>query len=191
MIIGLCGAPGSGKDTVGNILVSKYGFVKMAFADALKDVVSIMFSWPRNMIEGGTEESRIWRETVDPSWSLKTGIDGFTPRKALQIIGTDLMRNQVYKDIWIDIIENKLRNAGPTAKIVITDCRFGNEIDLLRKFPNTRILKIFRTSSSQHNTHQSETQNITYDFVIQNDNTINDLQDNIHTFLLSGENLVD
>ena len=59
MIIGLCGAQGSGKDTVANILVSKYGFVRISFATALKDVVAILFSWPREMLEGDTPESRI------------------------------------------------------------------------------------------------------------------------------------
>lgn len=43
MIIGLCGAQGVGKDTIGDILVSEYGFTKITFAAALKDVVSILF----------------------------------------------------------------------------------------------------------------------------------------------------
>jgi hypothetical protein len=69
MIIGLCGAQGSGKDTVANILISEYGFVKLTFASTLKDVVAILFSWPRDLLEGLTEESRLWRETVDDFWS--------------------------------------------------------------------------------------------------------------------------
>ena len=46
MIIGLCGAQGSGKDTVANILIAEYGFIKLTFASTLKDVVAILFSWP-------------------------------------------------------------------------------------------------------------------------------------------------
>ena len=94
MIIGLCGIQGAGKDTVGDILVSEYGFIKLTFASTLKDIVSVLFSWPRDLLEGITEESRIWRETVDDFWTEKTGFENFTPRKALQLIGTDLFKMQ-------------------------------------------------------------------------------------------------
>ena len=148
MIIGLCGACGAGKDTVANILVNEHGFIKLSFAAALKDVVSIVFSWPREMLEGDTPASRAWRETIDPFWTKKTEIDGFTPRKALQIVGTDLFRNRLYEDTWIDIVENKITKileARPDARIVITDCRFENEIDLVRKFHEARIIQIVKS----------------------------------------------
>ena len=45
MIIGICGLQSSGKDTLGNILVEKYGFKKLSFAGVLKDIVSILFGW--------------------------------------------------------------------------------------------------------------------------------------------------
>ena len=172
MIIGLCGSCGAGKDTVGDILASEYGFIKLSFATALKDVVSIIFSWPREMLEGATPESRIWRETVDVFWSEKTKIEGFTPRKALQIVGTNLLRNQLYKDIWIDIVENKITKiieTNPESKIVITDCRFDNEINLIRKFSNAHIFQVRRPN-------HTITEDINYDFVIQNDNSIEDLK---------------
>ena len=37
MIIGVVGFIGSGKGTVADILVEKHGFVKLSFADAVKD----------------------------------------------------------------------------------------------------------------------------------------------------------
>ena len=43
MIIGLSGIQGAGKDTVGDILISEYGFVKLSFGSALKDVISALF----------------------------------------------------------------------------------------------------------------------------------------------------
>lgn len=179
MIIGLCGSCGAGKDTVGNILISEYGFTKLSFATALKDVISILFSWPREMVEGATPESRIWRETVDDYWSQKTGIEGFTPRKALQIVGTDLLRDRLYKDIWIDIVEDKIAKlieTNPCTNIVITDCRFDNEINLIRKFPNAHIFQVTRPN-------HTITENLNYDFVIQNDNSIEDLKTRISYLL--------
>ena len=174
MIIGLCGACGAGKDTVANILVNEHGFIKLSFAAALKDVVSIVFSWPREMLEGDTPASRAWRETIDPFWTKKTEIDGFTPRKALQIVGTDLFRNRLYEDTWIDIVENKIAKileARPDARIVITDCRFENEIDLLQKFHEARIIQI-----SKSHIHYSP---VYSDFTIQNDGSLEELKSDI------------
>ena len=171
MIIGLCGACGAGKDTVANILVNEHGFIKLSFAAALKDVVSIVFSWPREMLEGDTPASRAWRETIDPFWTKKTEIDGFTPRKALQIVGTNLFRNRLYEDTWIDIVENKITKileARPDARIVITDCRFENEIGLVQKFHEARIIQIVKS-----HIHYSP---VYSDFTIQNDGSLEELK---------------
>lgn len=43
MIIVLAGAMGSGKDTVGDLLVKNHGFQKLAFADPLKKMVKMAF----------------------------------------------------------------------------------------------------------------------------------------------------
>ena len=47
-IILLSGWKGSGKDTVANLLVSNYGFKRIAFADSLKDMVSELYNIPRS-----------------------------------------------------------------------------------------------------------------------------------------------
>ncbi len=182
MIIGLCGAQGVGKDTVGDVLVSEYGFTKLTFATALKDVISILFSWPRDLLEGITDESRVWRETVNEHWSEKTGIKNFTPRKALQFIGTDLLRKQFYNDIWVNIVENKineLRLYDPNINIVITDCRFINEFNMIKSFSNSHILNIKRSNIIETNTlHSSEIDWTNYEFdrILYNDGTIDDLK---------------
>ena len=192
MIIGLCGAQGSGKDTVANILITEYGFVKLTFASTLKDVVAILFSWPRDLLEGLTEESRLWRETVDDFWSAKLSISGFTPRKALQMIGTDLFRLHFNNDIWISIVENKigamLKN-NPNINIVISDCRFANEFSLIKQFPDSHIITILREKNYSINklAHSSETEWVNYNFdaILQNDNSIDELKSNIKSLLSS------
>lgn len=184
MIIGLCGAQGVGKDTVGDILVSEYGFTKITFAAALKDVVSILFSWPRDLLEGITEESRLWRETIDMYWSEKTNISGFTPRKALQYVGTDLLRRQLYNNIWINIVENKINmllSLNQETNIVITDCRFINEFNMIKKFSGSQIFKIVKdvdTQLTNNVLHSSEVewQNYEFDRFLYNNSTISDLK---------------
>ena len=181
MIIGLCGAQGAGKDTVGGILESKHGFVKLAFASAIKDILSALFSWPRDMLEGLTKESREWRETPNKYWSDKLAIPDFSPRRAMQIVGTDLFRNQLNKDIWINIIENKimmLRESNININIVITDCRFANEFDMIRKFSDARIIKIVKdTHVEMAPAHSSENDwtNVEAE-ILQNNGSIEDLE---------------
>ena len=190
MIIGLCGAQGAGKDTVGGILESKHGFVKLAFASAIKDILSALFSWPRNMLEGLTTESREWRETPNEYWSNKLAIPDFTPRKAMQIVGTDLFRNHLNQDIWINIIENKimtLRESDPNINIVITDCRFANEFDMIRKFSEAMIIKIVKDARIEIGaTHSSENDWTIVDCeILQNNGSIESLGLNLDAMIYS------
>jgi hypothetical protein len=131
MLVGILGLKGSGKDTIGNYLIENYNFEKIAYAGALKDAICCIFGWDRNMMEGATEESREWREKVDEYW-------GFSPREMMQRIGTDLFRKQIKDDIWIKSLKLKLEKMtqGPfkmKTNVVITDCRFNNEIDLIKE----------------------------------------------------------
>ena len=43
MLIGVVGFAGSGKGTIGDILVGDHQFVRLSFADALKDAVAVIF----------------------------------------------------------------------------------------------------------------------------------------------------
>ena len=65
MIIGICGFIGGGKDTIADYLVNVQHFRRVSFAGALKDAVSSVFGWNREMLEGRTQESRNWREQRD------------------------------------------------------------------------------------------------------------------------------
>jgi len=133
-VIGVAGFIGSGKGTVGEILVEQ-GYKQLSFAGHLKDAVSAIFRWPRNLLEGDTQESREFRETVDPFWSKKFGYD-VTPRIILQKFGTDVCRNNFLDTIWVDSLEAEIYKHD---KVVITDVRFPNEIDFLSKLGATII----------------------------------------------------
>ena len=130
-IIGILGLMGSGKSTVADEFIN-LGFQKDSFAASLKDACSAIFGWDRELLEGDTDESRIFRETPDLFWSNKTKIQEFTPRLALQQIGTDIMRDQFHEDIWINSFEYRLRKKSDQ-NIVISDCRFVNEVELIRR----------------------------------------------------------
>jgi hypothetical protein len=130
MIIGICGFIGSGKDTIADYLVNLHHFRRESFANTLKDAVAQVFGWDRTMLEGRTKQAREWREQVDPWWAARLGIPHLTPRWILQQWGTEVCRKGFHDDIWIASLENKLRNSKDN--VVISDCRFPNEIRAIK-----------------------------------------------------------
>lgn len=128
MIIGVVGFIGSGKGTVADILVQKHGYTKLSFADTLKDATAAIFGWQRNLLEGDTDESRAFRETNDEFWSKRFGY-AFSPRMALQMMGTEAGREIFHPDIWIYALERRMEMY---PNVVIADVRFPNEIAFIQ-----------------------------------------------------------
>jgi len=198
MIIGLVGFIGSGKDTVAGEFV-RQGCVRDSFASPLKDLCAAIFGWSRELLEGDTAESREFRETPDMFWTRKLGIDNFTPRVALQLIGTDVMRKHFSNDIWLNSLEYRFRKANHNRCVVISDVRFKNELELIKNM-NGYVVWVRRgelpewydTAASAHtgnavsrkimqtryrDIHESEWNwvGFDHDFVINNDGTLDDL----------------
>ncbi len=138
--IGLLGNIGSGKNTVAQYLATK-DCIPTSFAGPLKDLCANVFGWDRDLLEGETDESRQFRETVDMFWSKKLSISNFTPRLALQLIGTDVMRNHFNKNIWISSLEYRVKKLHHQNEcVVISDCRFQNEVKIIQAMNGTIIL---------------------------------------------------
>lgn len=151
MIIGLTGYQNSGKSTVAQYLVKELNFIELSFSSALKDIVAHLFNWDRNLLEGTTPESRLWRETKDVKWS-KSFDQELTPRTVLQTFGTNVIRT-FKDDFWIRILENKIvdiLNKNKNANIVITDARFLNEIAFIKSYSGT-IYWVIRDLPVYHN----------------------------------------
>ena len=141
MIIGVCGFIGSGKDTIADYLVNLHHFRRESFANTLKDAVAAVFGWDRTMLEGRTKQAREWREQVDLWWAERLSIPHLTPRWILQNWGTEVCRKNFHDDIWIASLENRLRTS--TDDIVISDCRFSNEIAAIKR-AGGRVVRVIR-----------------------------------------------
>lgn len=129
IIIGITGLISSGKDTIADYLTTYQGFKRISFAASLKDAVAAVFDWDRESLEGTTKASRVWREQKDEWWSNRLKMD-ITPRWVLQYWGTDVCRNHFHNDIWVASVEHRLLNS--KEDIVITDCRFSNEVAAIK-----------------------------------------------------------
>lgn len=195
MIIGICGFAGSGKDTTADYLVNFCHFRRESFANTLKDAVSAVFGWDRIMLEGRTKAAREWREEIDSWWAERLDMPTLTPRWVLQYWGTEVCRKSFHDDIWIASLENKLRSSKDN--VVISDCRFPNEIASIRnaggkivwvkrgKLPSWYEIAV--EANKGHNwavnelkmskIHASETAWVGTDFdhVLENDSTIDEL----------------
>ena len=188
MIIGVVGFIGSGKGTVGDILEREHGYKKFAFADALKDAVAGIFLWPRGLLEGDTNASRAFRERVDVWWSHKLGYE-VTPRLILQKFGTEACRNGIADNIWIAALEKRIHGY---EDVVITDCRFPNEIDFIRSAGGV-IIRVKRgddpSPEELSKMHISETawNNYVPDLTIHNEGSKDDLKENVKNILTQNE----
>lgn len=158
MIIGLSGAMGSGKDTAGLIIRHAYPdkhFVHVSFADALKKAYSVMTGIP-------WVDTEKFKQEECPVLKLSR-------REILQRIGTNALRNNFDKDIWINILSAKHKNEN----LIITDVRFDNEVSWIKK-EGGLVIKIERTdevAKSIYAYHESEQVVSRYDFLVKNDTT--------------------
>lgn len=197
MLLGVVGRKGAGKDTVGDYLVARHGFVRAAFADPVKWVARDL--WPHL--------------TVEQCWGpigVKEAVDiplGVSPRWLLQRIGTEVGRNgdlAAFADLGVS--SERMREAldrhgvvpGPLAwvdalfrapriaNMVITDVRFPNEAEAIRA-KHGSVLKLLRPGfdTGVGNDHPSEREvdACAFDYLVRNDLGVHELHAKVRRIL--------
>lgn len=128
----LVGRAGVGKDTVADM----FGDIpRYASADAIKEMVSIIQSDGVNA--GMSYISDLSGHSVEELQGIlpvvqtieKTVLDG-KQRKHLQALGNGI--RALFADFWLVVLKNKLIRDNPD-KYIVTDCRYQNELDMLRE----------------------------------------------------------
>ena len=140
MIIGLTGKKGCGKSSVARILRDNHGFKIMSFAQPIKDMLEAM---------------GVKREALqDPCLKeLELPRLGKSPRQLMQLLGTEFGRELIHPNIWIYLMEERLKGAG---NVVIDDVRFHNEAEMIRERNGGKIVEILRGKHLIEDNHISE-----------------------------------
>lgn len=181
LILLLHGPAQSGKDTAALHLATRYGFVVESFARPLKTVVHTVFGIPYADMEDGTKKAT----------ALPPPYERYTPRALLQLIGTELFRQQIDRDVWVHALIKRVTHQwalGYRMPIVITDCRFPNELTLPGEWlPQYRSVsvKLVRNIGPLVGGipgHASE-QSLCCDYQIHNTGTIADLHAQLDAFV--------
>jgi hypothetical protein len=145
------------------------------FAYKLKQIVALIFNC--NVEDLENEEFKNSRTPDDLTPISASG--KITYRQALQLIGTDIFRNQYHPDIWVNILLNEYDDKNENW--IISDCRFHNEMDAIKK-KGGLIIKVIRGTEHEidlSKVHASEIEMYTYkdyDYKIENNGTIQELE---------------
>jgi len=177
MIIALYGYATVGKDEVGKILVEECGFTRLAFADKLKECMSIL-----NPIVDCHPFSE--QGAVGISKVRLNDMKEKTPevRRLYQIFGTEVGRQLLGENIWVDALVKQIK---PRTDYVITDLRFPNEYEAMKNL-GAVFCHVVRPDVPILN-HESEKYIPTFkpDICLHNTTTLEDLKQNTLTFLES------
>jgi hypothetical protein len=178
MIVGLHGFAQSGKDTIGEELVEKYGFERLSFADIIRDAVYILNPIVFHNPMG--ETGRV-RDLVDEYGWEWCKVQYPEIRRLLQVMGTEVGRDLIYEAIWIDGLRNKIRNGD----YVITDVRFDNEAEMIRSNREGFLVKIVRDGVGPVNSHKSDSglPDHLFDLIIDNDGSLEEFLESVEKII--------
>ena len=179
-LIGLAGKARTGKNTVGQYLSDRHGFIQMAMAGPLKGMLHALGLDPKDYQT--TEQ----KETIIP-WL------GVSYRHCAQTLGTDWMRVLVNESGWLILAERWIRQLAEVGApgAVITDMRFENEAAMVRDLGgqviHLRSKRALEGMSPEARSHASESGIAVgpIDRVLQNDGSFLDLHRNIENLLVS------
>jgi hypothetical protein len=184
-IIGLSCYARSGKDETAKILVEEFGFVRVGFADKLREMLYAL-----NPIIGSTlyetdslsiRSRNITLQDIIDGWGwdgYKETIHSKEIRRLLQRLGTEAGRQTLWDSIWIDAA---FKGLPEDAKVVVSDARFFNEFDAIYE-RGGEVWRIDRVGVGPANDHPSETEAQNYrNFAvhIHNDGTLEDLRKSV------------
>lgn len=161
--VALCGYAGAGKDTVADLLVAHSNFRKLAFADAVRAEICTAFGIDSSFLTRQETKSHpitalALSRCMDPAFVARMVqvhprlerqalLDMAAPRSPRQIMqwwGTEYRRadDALY---WVKRMDQRLCNLfirEGVRRVVLTDCRFANEVAYAREHHKAPLLSL-------------------------------------------------
>lgn len=135
-LIGLGGYAFSGKDTVADLLVRNHGWAKLYMSQALEQALlalnPIIYHTPAQNGRGGFVEPAHY--TRYQELHAEVGYDDSKKlpevRALLQRLGTEVGRNIIGPNVWVDIVFGEARRLVASGiNVAVTGIRFRNELE--------------------------------------------------------------
>src|SRR6478736_5437524 len=127
MIICLSGQKRVGKDTAADVLINQFNFEKFSLAQPIRELCSVVFQIPLEVFTDDNTKEKLFAypvilteaylghiiELVENDWGFSVdevakagmmkqlGAEFIHPRQILQIVGTEVLRNNIDKDIFL------------------------------------------------------------------------------------------
>lgn len=168
-VIAFIGGKGSGKDTAFKAIEAP-GIVNIKFAEPLKEMLRTYLRF--RMVDRDVVERMLEGDLKElPCIAL----DGKSPRHAMQTLGTEWGRDLINSNIWINTARDRIAyHVNQGRRVVITDCRFENEMDMLKDVFNTYVFKVERNDYSaavDHHLSESGIHTLPFDKQLSNDDS--------------------
>lgn len=171
MIIGISGHFGAGKDAIADVLIRRYGFKRLGFADALKD--EVLDRLPRTLAAIGELAYPELSTLAIGAYLLRTKPPVI--RALLQEYGTEVRRRDRL-DYWLDKWEE--RHGGCTENLVVPDVRFRNEAEEIKRLGGwmIRVERPGHNGDDHPSERSGEFEDFRWDDTFHNDQTLGDLE---------------
>jgi hypothetical protein len=125
--IAFAGVTGSGKSTAGRWLRDTRGFLYTEYTKYLKSASKALFGFTDAQVEGDL------KDVVDERW-------GFTPRKAQEIMGTEICLDKLCDflpiekgSFWEKRFDIFLQSIDPDTKLAVCGIRYPQQAEFLKK----------------------------------------------------------
>lgn len=166
-VLAFVGPAGAGKDTAARFVMTEHPMAyNLKFAGKLKDMTCMLFGWDRKRLDEDLdykESEAFWPDgspvSTHPGGKMSR-LHGKvrTRREILQLIGTDLFRHELDKNIWLHAAAGSIPAGVPL--VVATDIRFDNELEFLKdrghKVYCVRLGRLGATQGTEASGHVSE-----------------------------------
>lgn len=138
MIIGIAGRKRAGKDVLAAGLSAALGLPRDSFAAPIREFVGRITGLSPEQLEASKEAPLGW-------------LDGVTPRRMMQTVGTEWGRQSVHSELWV----RSLFERAPRKGVIVSDVRFPNEADAILARGGI-VFRVNRPGAGEADSHASE-----------------------------------